>query len=79
MMELGPTTYSGNPYQGYPGSWEGYPTPLGETYPVTSKYGAWETFRKNMGLGPHRGIDIGCMTGTEIYAPAEWNTAVHRG
>jgi hypothetical protein len=35
---------------------------------ITSAFGAWEQFRKDLGWGPHKGTDFGCPTGTDLLA-----------
>ncbi len=52
------------------GVWEGgpfHPEDTVERY-VTSKFGAWEQFRKDMGYPPHMGIDLHAQMRTPLYA-----------
>lgn len=38
---------------------------------ISSPFGAWESWRRDANLGPHRGVDIAVPTGTPVRAPAE--------
>lgn len=37
---------------------------------ISSPFGAWEQWRQDAGLGPHRGVDIAASEGTPIRCPA---------
>lgn len=37
---------------------------------VSSPFNAWEQWRRDAGLGPHRGLDIAAAEGTAILCPA---------
>lgn len=58
-MEFGPTTVTGSEIEGAPVSGR-----------ISSFFGAHEQFRKDMGLGPHRGVDIPAAQGTPLICPA---------
>lgn len=63
MPELGPTIrVDGNTIRGLPFDFSSEHT-------ITSFFGAHEQFRKDMGLGPHKGVDFGdAPDGTPLYA-----------
>lgn len=59
-VEFGPATIEHGRYEGYPVSG-----------PITSTFGAWEQQRKDLGLGPHMGVDIAAAGGTVARTPAD--------
>jgi murein DD-endopeptidase MepM/ murein hydrolase activator NlpD len=52
------------------GVWKGGPFAPDDTVEryVTSRFGAWEPFRKQLGYGPHKGIDLHAGMRTPIHA-----------
>lgn len=64
----------------------GFNWPTHPSYPLTGYFGTWEQWRKDMGLGPHSGIDIGAPQGAPVRAIgsgdiicAKWNCAIGGG
>lgn len=69
MVELGPAHWT--PEDGIgKGVWHGLPFAENDTVSryVTSEFGAWEKFRRDLGWGPHTGIDIHAAIGTPLHA-----------
>jgi len=46
----------------------GFKWPMDMAYPITDVYGSYQQWRKDMGLGPHSGVDIGAPAGAPIRA-----------
>ena len=70
LPQLGPATVkqTGGAYG--LGVWTGLPFATADQVQryVTSKFGAWEQFRKDIGYGPHTGIDLHAAIGTRLFA-----------